>query len=68
MAVLNEDEKRALRQKQKLLYSSGQFPLRGNTTRRPRRRMSPLQVLGVGFVVVVGVIVALVAILTSAGK
>lgn len=66
MALLSEDEKRALRQKQKLLYSSGQFPLRGNTTKRPRKRMGPLQVVLMGFVVVIGVAVALVAILTTA--
>ena len=66
MAVLSEDEKRALRQKQKLLYSSGQFPLRGNATKRPRKRMTPLQAAAVGLVVVLGVVVALVAILTTA--
>lgn len=67
MALLNEEEKRALRQRQKLLYSSGQFPLRGDASRRPRRRMSPLQMVLVGFVLVVGAAIALIAILTSAG-
>lgn len=66
MALLTEDEKRALRQRQKLLYSSGQFPLRGNTTKRPRKRMSPVQVVLVGLVLVVGAAIALIAILTTA--
>lgn len=67
--MLSEDEKRALRQKQKLLYSSGQFPLRSTTSgRRPRKPMSPLKALALGVVVVLGVLVALVAILTTAGQ
>lgn len=72
MALLSEDEKHALRQKQGLLYSSGQFPLvgggKGGGSRRPRKRMSPLKALVTGVVIVLITIVGLVALLTSSAR
>lgn len=71
MAFLSEDEKRSLRQKQGLLYSSGQFPLKGThsgPSRRARRPMSPLKALVTGLAVGLLALVALVVLLTKAAS
>ncbi len=69
--MLSEDEKRALRQKQRLLYSSGQFPLGGNHSggsRRARRPLSPLKALLTGVVVVLVLLIGLVLLLTKSAR
>lgn len=71
MAFLSEDEKRALRQKQGLLYSSGQFPLVGNQhgrSRRARRPMSPVKMLVTGAIVLLLTVVGLVMLLTKSAR
>jgi hypothetical protein len=69
--LLNQEEKRALRDKQKLLFSSGQFPLQaGDLARRRalRKRRSPLKILIAGVVAVLFVLIALVILLTSQAR
>lgn len=71
MALLSDDEKRALRQKQRLLYSSGQFPLGGGGSggsRRARRRMSPMKALLTGLTVGLLLLIGLVVLLTKAAN
>ena len=65
--MLNEEEKRALRDKQKLLFSSGQFPLQGGALARKRALRSRRSPLKTALAVVAGallVLIALVVLLT----
>jgi hypothetical protein len=68
---LSSEEKSALRSKQKLLFSSGQFPLQGGAAARRRalkKRRSPLKTLIIGFIAFFFVVVALVILVTKAAR
>lgn len=68
---LSSEEKRALRHKQKLLFSSGQFPLTGGAAGRKRalkKRRSPLKALGLGFAAFLILVIALVVLVTKAAR
>jgi hypothetical protein len=64
--VLNREEKAALRQKQKLLYSSQQFPLVGGGVKRPRKRIGTGKVVAAAAAAGLLILVALVVLLTRA--
>jgi hypothetical protein len=68
---LSAEEKRALRDKQKLLFSSGQFPLTGGAAARKRalkKRRSPLKTLIIMVASFLLVVVALVILVTKAAR
>ena len=68
---MSSEEKSALRDKQKLLFSSGQFPLTGGAAARRRalkKRRSPLKTLLMGFAAFFFVVVALVILVTEAAR
>jgi hypothetical protein len=60
LALLSNEEKRALRHTQKLLYSSQQFPLVGGGTRRQPRRLYAKQA---ALLLAGGVVLALVGLI-----
>jgi len=68
---LSSEEKRALRDKQKLLFSSGQFPLSGGAAARKRalrKRRSPLKTVAIAVVSFLVVVIALVLLVTKAAR